>query len=188
MNAQTILNELDARLEVAVELTLYGRAAIQLGFSNPPEETLLSLDVDAVFWLGQAEQLNEQTNFWEAVEQVNRYLGNQGLYISHFFTEDMVILRPCWREKRQRISSAWDKLVLYRLSDVDLLLSKLMRDDPQDQQDAWFIIQSASLSMAEVQRAIQDARVPNVPELAEQFEQASTRLLKRLSADERGRG
>ncbi len=188
MNARIILDELNARLEERVELTLYGRAAIQLGFPNPPEDTLLSLDVDAVFWLGQAEQLNETTNFWEAIDQVNKQLGNQGLYISHFFTEDMVILRPDWREQRKRIETAWDKIVLYRLSDVDLLLSKLMRDDPQDQQDAWFILQSAALSKGDVQRAIQEARVPNVPELAEQFGRASARLMKRFSAGQRGEG
>jgi hypothetical protein len=180
MNAQIILRELNDRLEVPVELTLYGRAAIQLGFENPPSDTLLSLDVDAVFWLGQAEELNEQTNFWEAIDQVNQHLGNQGLYISHFFTEDMVILRPCWREQRKPIESAWDKLVLYRLSDVDLLLSKLMRDDPQDQQDAWYIVQSAPLAMADVQKGMRDARVPNVQELAEQYRQACARLLKRF--------
>ena len=186
MNACIILEELNARLEDRVELTLYGRAAIQLGFPNPPRDTLLSLDVDAVFWLGQAEQLNETTNFWEAIDQVNKQLGRQGLYISHFFTEDMVVLRPGWREERKPISTAWSKIALYRLSDVDLLLSKLMRDDPQDQQDAWFILQSASLSMEDVQRAVQEARVPNVPELEEQFERASARLMKRLCAGQRG--
>ncbi len=82
MNAQVILTELDQRLDVAVELTLYGRAAIQLGFPKPPADTFLSLDVDAVLWIGQAEELNETTNFWEAVEQVNQSLGDQGLYIS----------------------------------------------------------------------------------------------------------
>lgn len=178
MNARVILTELNARLNVAVELTLYGRAAIQLGFPNPPKDALLSQDVDAVFWIGQAEQLNAESNFWEAIEQVNQSLGNQGLYISHFFTEDMVILRPCWRDHRLKIESGWNKLNLYRLSNVDLLLSKLMRDDPQDQQDAWFIVQAASLSRTDVLHALKEARVPKVPELVEQFERASQRLLK----------
>ena len=182
MNAQAILQELNARLDAPVELTLYGRAAIQLGFPHPPKETLLSLDVDAVFWIGQAEQLNEQTNFWEAVEQVNKALGGQGLYISHFFTEDMVILRPCWRQKRKQIECAWDKLLLYRLSDVDLLLSKLMRDDPQDQQDARFIVQAASLSRVDVEKVLREARIPDVAELREQFNSASQRLLNHFPA------
>ena len=181
MNAQLILNELDARLNMPVELTLYGRAAIQLGFKNPPEDALLSMDVDAVFWIGQAEQLNEKTNFWEAVEQVNRALGEQGLYISHFFEEDMVILRPDWKERRAKIESSFRKIDLFRLSDVDLLLSKLMRDDPQDQQDALFITKEAGLSLADIQSAIQRARIPPIPEIIEEFKKASRRLLKAFS-------
>ncbi len=50
MNALIILKELDARLNMPVELTLYGRAAIQLGYPNPPKDALSSLDVDAVFF------------------------------------------------------------------------------------------------------------------------------------------
>lgn len=188
MNAQIILDELNARLDVPVELTLYGRAAIQLGFPNPPKDTLLSLDVDAVFWLGQAEQLNEKTNFWEAIEQVNHVLSSRGLYISHFFTEDMVILRPNWREERKKIQGAWSNLALYRLSDLDLLLSKLMRDDPQDQQDAQFIIEAASLNRAAVENALQKARIPDIAEVREQFQLASQRLMSRFPGGEREQG
>jgi len=180
MNAYKITKELNARLDTTVELTLYGRAAIQLGFPDPPAETLLSLDVDAVFWMDQAEQLNEKTNFWEAVEQVNQLFAEDGLYISHFFDEDMVILRSCWKEKRVSIEMQFDKLLLYRLSDVDLLLTKLMRDDPQDQEDARFIIKAAHLSKNDVIHAMNEACIPNIPELNEQFELASKRLLKQL--------
>ncbi len=177
MNALTILRALDERVDTSVELTLYGRAAIQLGYRNPPEDVLLSLDVDAVFWIGQAEQLNEQTNFWEAVEEVNRRLSNDGLYISHFFTEDMVVLRACWKEARKVIDAKFSRLKLYRLSDIDLLLSKLMRDDPQDLQDALFIARSARMTSNDIRQAMQDARLPPVPEIEEQFQAASNRLL-----------
>lgn len=182
MNARLILAELDKRLDSAVELTLYGRAAIQLGFPNPPPDTYLSLDVDAVLWIGQAEELNETTNFWEAVDQVNQSLAEQGLYISHFFTEDMVVLRPGWRSARVKIAGGWTKLRLYRLADMDLLLSKLMRDDPQDQQDALFIVQAAALSREQLDQGLREARLPKIPEVAEQFAAASRRLLSRLSA------
>ena len=182
MNAQTILEELNRRLDVPVELTLYGRAAIQLGFAHPPADALLSLDVDAVLWIGQAEELNEKTNFWEAIDQVNEKLGNRGLYISHFFTEDMVVLRPDWRDKRKKIERPWEKLRLYRLADVDLLLSKLMRDDPQDQQDARFIAREAHLSKADVEAALQAARIPEVPELVEQFARASRRFMSHFTS------
>ena len=46
-----ILNALDERMNAAVDITLYGRAALQLGFKNPPEEYAYSRDVDVVFQL-----------------------------------------------------------------------------------------------------------------------------------------
>ena len=77
---------------------------------------------------------------WEAVEEVNRELADQELYISHFFEEDQVILRPTWRDDRVRLPTSMGRnLVLYRLADLDLVLTKLMRDDPIDQADALFI-------------------------------------------------
>jgi hypothetical protein len=62
-----------------VELTLYGRAALHLGFPQAPPEHAMSRDVDAVLWLGQAEELQEKTNFWEAIERVNQELSDQEL-------------------------------------------------------------------------------------------------------------
>ena len=53
-NAERILAELDQRLEASVDLTLYGRAALSLGFESPPAEFAQSMDVDAVLALGQA--------------------------------------------------------------------------------------------------------------------------------------
>ena len=89
--ANAILSTLDGLLRSRVEMTLYGRAALQLGFADPPEDFALTRDVDAVLWLGQAEQLLSQTNFWEAVDATNAALGDQELYISHFFTEEQVV-------------------------------------------------------------------------------------------------
>ena len=120
-NVTRILDLLDVNLTASVELTLYGRAALYLGFADPLEDYALTHDVDAVFWIGQAQALDETTNFWQAVETVNKELSDQELYISHFFTEDQVILRPNWRENRARITGEWRSLTLYRLGDPDLL-------------------------------------------------------------------
>ena len=176
-NAERILLALDEKLRSPVELTLYGRAALLLGYEAPPRECALSRDVDAVLWLGQAEELNERTNFWQAVGEVNEELAEDDLYISHFFTEDQVILRPDWRRHRAAIAGPWKKLALHRLGDVDLLLSKLMRDDPIDQSDARFIVDAAGLTPEEVKRVIASARVPDAAEIREQFELATRRLL-----------
>src|SRR5262245_50892009 len=109
-NAQRILAALDHRLNSRIELTLYGRAALHLGFPNPPDEFALSLDIDAVFWVGQAQELADHSNFWEAVEETNRELAAQELYASHFFEETQVILRPTWRQARVQIPGNWKQL------------------------------------------------------------------------------
>jgi len=176
-HAETILRSLDEALNTSVELTLYGRAALQLGFPDPPKEFALSRDVDAVFWLGQADELATRSNFWEAIEQVNRKLADQELYVSHFFEEDQVILCPAWRSNRVRIAGTWRHLQLFRLGDVDLFLTKLMRDDPLDLADARFIVERSKLSPNQIAGAIQQARVPDIPELREQFAICSKRFL-----------
>ena len=179
-HAEQILRRLDAHLTSRVELTLYVRAALSLGFPEPSPEYALSRDVDAVLWLGQAEDLNENTNFWEAVENTNRELGDRDLYVSHFFVEDQVILLPDWRTNRIALPGTWSHLVLFRLGDVDLLLTKLMRDDPIDQADARFIVERAALSEAAIRAAIARARVPGAAEIREQFASAADRLLRSL--------
>ena len=180
-NAERILSGLDEKLTTAVELTLYGRAALHLGFEQAMREHALSRDVDAVLWMGQAEELDATTNFWPAIDALNKQLADQDLFISHFFTEDQVILRPDWRENRVRIRGPWRHLALYRLGDIDLLLSKLMRDDPIDREDALFIVSCAGLSRADVEKALPEARIPDVPEIREQFELSSKKLLDALS-------
>jgi hypothetical protein len=180
INAERILRALDDRLDAPVELTLYGRAALGLGFPNPPAEYARSRDVDAVLWMGQAEELAEHTNFWEAIDQLNDQLARDGLYVSHLFSEDQVIVRADWRDQRVPLAGDWRRLQLYRLSDLDLLLSKLMRDDPLDQQDALFIVARSGLSREQIERGLRAARVPAVAELQEQFRLASQRLLQRL--------
>ena len=104
-HAEKLLAAVDERLSGSVELTLYGRAALHLGFPGLPPEYALSRDVDAV------------------------------------------------------------------------LLSKLMRDDPIDRADAQLIVKTAPLSSEQIHLAIQSARVPAVPEIAEQFERCSKRFL-----------
>jgi len=69
-----------------------------------------------------------------------------------------------------------------RLGNIDLLLSKLMRDDPIDRADAQFIVQISNLSVTDITTAIAEARLPESPEIQEQFELASRRLLKTLAS------
>jgi hypothetical protein len=175
--ALTILSSLDRFLNSSIELTLYGRAALQLGFADPPQDFAMTRDVDAVLWIGQAEQLLAETNFWDAVEATNAALGDQELYISHFFSEEQVVLRPEWKTERVAIEGPWQHLRLFRLGNLDLLLSKLMRDDPIDQADARFIVTAGALTAESIENALAAARVPASPEVKEQLAAASRRLL-----------
>ena len=114
---------------------------------------------------------------------MNSALAAEGFYMSHLFVEDQVILTPEWRESRLPIENKWPKLDLHRLSDEDLLLSKLMRDDPQDRQDAMFIVRRRGWEIEELEQLFNRARVPEIAELEEQFEIASRRLVAAIEAE-----
>ncbi|MCX6993126.1 MAG: hypothetical protein NT011_08300 [Kiritimatiellaeota bacterium] len=176
-NAELILKTLDQHLTLPVDLTLYGRAALQLGFSDPRAEYAQSMDIDGVFWMGQAEALIRSGNFWEAVDITNRELAPQGLYISHFFEESQLILTASWRQQRVPIKGPWQWLCLTRLGDKDLFLTKLMRYDPLDLADAQFILDRSGITQAEGRVIIGQARVPDIPEIREQFALCSKRFL-----------
>jgi hypothetical protein len=182
-NAKRILTELDSRLEGDVELTLYGRAALSLGFESPPKEFGESMDVDAVLSLGQAEALLETTNFWQAIEESNQALAESGLYVSHLFVEDQVILTSSWLANRLPIRGPWKRLKVLRLGNEDLLLSKLMRDDPHDRADALFIARRACLGIDQLEALLRRAVLPKNGEIAEQFDAASQSLRNSLQEE-----
>jgi hypothetical protein len=79
------------------------------------------------------------------------------------------------------LQGAWKQLELWRLGDVDLFLSKLMRRDPQDLSDALFIARASGLTETAIQKALKEARVPEVSEIHEQFALCSKEILERLS-------
>jgi hypothetical protein len=168
-NAERILHALDSRLNGPVELTLYGRAAFALGFPDAPDDYAWSKDVDAVLWLGQAELLDPPCNFWEALDVVNQELTEEGLYMTHLFDEDQVILRENWRDCHLPVPGSWAHLRLFRLHDLDLLLSKCMRYDPIDLDDARFVIRAGGLDREAIEGAIAAAKLPAIPEIHEQF-------------------
>ncbi len=92
INAERILQTLDNWLDHEVSLVVYGRAAIALGFANPPAPVTKSLDVDAVIPLSQVGRFQADQNFWDAQEATNRELEKEGLYITHLFAADQVFL------------------------------------------------------------------------------------------------
>lgn len=180
IHAETILRAFDRHLKAATVLVLYGRAALVLGYEQPPEDAALSLDVDAILPIQQSKALDSDPDFWKALEAANLELEPSGLYLTHLFEETQVVLRPIWLNHLVPITRLrLDHLELYRPSDLDLLLTKMMRGaDPQDMADARFIIRAGHLVPEDVEQAISAARVPPVPEIEQAFCDARPTVLR----------
>ena len=179
LNAERILTTLDGQLDHAVSLVLYGRAAIALGFANPPPETAASLDVDVIMRGSQMALIDEDTQFWQAHRATNEALRDPGLYMTHLFMEDQVFLRRSWEQHLVPIARPpmrW--LQLSRPATVDLVLTKMMRgDDAQDMADVAFLIAHDRLTRADLEAAFAEAVLPDIPELHDAFVRARPHIL-----------
>ena len=87
-NASLILRTLDQFLDHPVRLILYGRSALQLGFSNPPVAIGHSKDVDAIIPIEELELLTADQQFWDAQEATNGKLRPQGLRVPRLRPDD----------------------------------------------------------------------------------------------------
>jgi len=187
-NPSRILHTLDSFLDHPVRLILYGRAAICLGFDSSPDEAARSLDVDAIIPAGELEPLSSDSGFWAAQEATNSTLETEGLYITHLFPSDMVLLRQDWEEHLlalNRPSTRW--LQLFRPATVDLVLTKMMRGlDPLDMADAEFLIATDHLRPDQLEQAFKAAVVPPVSEIEESFEICRPHILAMAARIEAG--
>jgi hypothetical protein len=162
-NPLFILQTLDRHLDHPVELTLYGRAALALGFPvhEPRHET--TLDVDAIIPLAQLDQLRADHQFWDARDATNAELAERGLYLTHLFTEADVFLLPDWLDRRVTI---------------DLILTKMMRGaDPEDLSDIEFLLSHKTVTDAELRVAFNRVRLPDIQELRDAFRAAQPKVL-----------
>lgn len=177
-NASLILQTLDQHLDHPVRLIIYGRAALQLGFSNPPSDVSHSKDVDAVIPVGDLDSFAADARFWDAQEATNSRLRPQGLYITHLFRADQVFLRRDWEQHLVPITSiALRWLRLFRPATLDLILTKMMRgDDAQDMEDVAFLIRHDRITHEQIETAIRDAVIPDLQELRDAFERAKPRV------------
>jgi len=177
-NASLILQTLDQYLDHPVRLVVYGRAALQLGFNNPPPDVAQSKDVDAIIPLVDLETLNRDDGFWEAQQATNAKLRPQGLYITHLFRADQIFLRRDWEGHLVPIPRPVLRcLRLFRPATLDLILTKMMRgDDPQDMEDVAFLISHDRVTPAQIEEALSEAVIPDLEELREAFERAKPRV------------
>ena len=186
-NPERILYELDQRLKGTLELNLFGRAAIALGYIDHEQKHGSTHDVDAILAHADLETTETASNFWEIQEELNKALEPDGLYMTHIFMEDQIIIQPDWKDNRVEIRTEYKNIKLYRPSTVDLILTKMMRDDPQDMQDIAFLIKQDRITPTEIENAIQNARFPDIPEIIELFNKAKE-TVKKLAADSQNAG
>lgn len=176
-NPLRILQTLDRHLTAPGELTLFGRAALALGYAGSPAEFAATRDVDAILPLSWLAAPDTQADFWQAQQATNAELAPEGLYLTHLFRESDVILTPDWLEHRVRIPLELPRLKLLRPAALDLILTKMARGDEHDLDDIRFLLERELITAAQLEIAFRRARVPEVPEIRELFRAAQPRVL-----------
>lgn len=174
-NPIEILQTLDQKLDHDVNLILYGRAAISIGFHQSPPHFQSTQDVDAIISFAQLPELTNDEQFWRAIDETNDLLSPRGLYITHLFAEDQVFLRPDWAKHIVPISTIQTKfLKLFRPHCVDLILTKMMRgNDSLDMDDIAFLLTTEPISRSVIEHAFQVVRIPqDIPDFREAFQRA----------------
>lgn len=180
-NPHLILATLDTHLERPTRVILYGRAALALGFSDAGAAFASTMDIDAILPSVEMGAIEADTQFWRALERCNGELEQRGLYMTHLFPEDQVILLPDWLERIVPLSPVvWRHLRPYRPSVVDLILTKMMREDPQDLADIGFLVRQEPLTAETLRTAWAAARVPDIEEIRAAFMANQPRVLRLL--------
>lgn len=170
-NPLTILKALDGFLKEPFELIVYGRSALALGYPDPPSDFLVTLDVDAILPSKDLQAIEANDDFWDAQDLVNTLFAEAGLYFTHLFEERQVILSPDWYDTIVPLDIfGFERLRLKRPSTHDLILTKMMRVDPQDRDDIKFLIRQSDFSATGFSECLQKANSPDVPEIQDAFE------------------
>lgn len=176
-NPLRILQTLDRHLTAPAELTIFGRAALALGYPDSPAALTSTRDVDAILPLKWLAAANENMDFWQAQQRTNAELEPQGLYITHLFREVEIILTPDWLAHRIPLPLDLARLKVFRPATLDLILTKMARGDANDLEDIRFLLRREPLTAARLEAAFQCARVPDVPEIRELFRAARPKVL-----------
>jgi hypothetical protein len=177
---ELLLRALDEALNHDVELILYGRSALWLGFDNPPAAAAATQDVDAIIPERQVQPLAEDPGFWDARDAVNEKFKSEGLYITHLFPEHEVFLRQGWENHVVPITRLnLNHLRLRRPATIDLILTKMMRGaDEQDMADAGFMIRHDKITESQLVDAFSQMNPIELVELRDAFDSAKPVVLR----------
>lgn len=182
-NPLRILQTLDRHLAASAEITLFGRAALALGYAASPAAFAATCDVDAVLPLPWLAAEDENLEFWEAQQRTNAELEPEGLYFTHLFRELEVILTPDWLSRRVRIPLELRRLAVFRPATLDLILTKMARGDANDLADIEFLLAREPLTTEQLRAAFDRARVPDVAEIQALFRAAQPKVLARVDPE-----
>lgn len=182
-NPLRILSTVDRYLKTPTEITLFGRAALALGYSPTPAHFHNTKDVDGILPLSWLQPPDGHEDFWRAIQEANDELEPEGLYITHLFREIDIILRPDWFLHRVQIDLSLEKLSVFRPDTIDLILTKMARGDEDDILDIQFLMHADSTAADQLTTAFGQARVPDVPEIRELFNRARTKVLALVDND-----
>lgn len=176
-NPLRILQTLDRHLTQPVEMTVFGRAALALGYPGSPAAFYATHDVDAILPLAWLAAEDDNADFWQAQQSTNAELQPEGLYLTHLFRELEIILTPDWLKARVRMTGSFQRLTLFRPSTLDLILTKMARGDENDLNDIHFLLAQEPVTVDVLREAFNRARVPDVPEIRELFLAAQPKVL-----------
>jgi hypothetical protein len=185
-NPLRIVQTFDRHLAAPAEITLFGRAALALGYTPSPASLAATHDVDAILPLSWLAAEDENLGFWEAQQRTNAELEPEGLYITHLFRELEVILTPDWLTGRVRVPLELRWLAVLRPATLDLILTKMARGDENDLADIAFLLEREPLTTDQLRVAFARARVPDIPETLNLFRTAQPKVLALAEALSRG--
>jgi hypothetical protein len=179
---EIILRTLDRHLTQPTRMILYGRAALALGFPVPEPAFAATFDVDAILPRVEMDAIEMDDQFWIALESTNRELEPGGLYITHLFRDDQVVLSPSWLEHVVPIPlTGLRHLSILRPSVGDLVLTKMMRVDPQDRADILFLLSQIPSASSSIPATLDAAIIPVIPEIQAAFDENKRWILSLLA-------
>jgi hypothetical protein len=170
-NPIKILKALDSHLTEPIELVVYGKSAIYLLF--PEDEKIgVTNDLDLIIPEVKISVFDKRLDFWDAVEKTNKELEHLGLYLSHIFDEHQIILHPEWYKSKIKIENICFKHIsVFTPNPLNLIITKMMRVDPQDRNDIRFIFEKACIEEKDLLQHIDGAICPDVAEIRDAFVQ-----------------
>ncbi len=156
--AQLIVETLDKHLHGPGTIRLLGGAALTLGYGLDRSTE----DVDLLQDDAEVRALIDTAEFGEALEATNIELEPKGLYLTHIWGPEQLILASSWRERCRTLSlPSLKKLRLEVLSPADLIISKLARADDGDLQDMEYLL-SRHTSVEEVESLLPSVVIPAI--------------------------